>query len=203
MSANARCQKADDFPIPEYNNEIYFYKKDSAKLIRLEKGLSKLDTKMKMGGMGGSESSYSIDDERSPVRFSIGTPLVFVYYTSKSNSLPSSPQMDSVIKANGMNRSEMSAMMDKMNDPGNTTSLYSADPGNNKRKIITQASQGMKILGKAKNSSKKYSLSIKKIKEGYYEIVVDKPLSKGEYSFVMTDMGSSDMSYKLFAFAID
>ncbi len=201
---NANCQTANkDYPVPEYSNEVYFFQKDSNRLIRLEKGLSKLDTKTKMGGMGGMESGFSIDEARSPVRLSTGTVLHFVFSNGKSSGLPSNPQMDSAMKANGLNPSDVSDMMSKMNDPGSTTALYDADPGNNKRKIIMQSSSGMKLLGKAKKSSKKYTLSIKKIKDGYYEIVVDKILPRGEYSFVMTDMGSADMSYKLFAFGID
>jgi hypothetical protein len=40
------------YPIPEFSNEVYWYQKDSNKVVRLEKNTSKVDTKTKMGGMG-------------------------------------------------------------------------------------------------------------------------------------------------------
>ena len=193
----------DKYPIPEYSNEIYLLKKDSAKLYRLEKGNSKMKTKTKMGGMGGSESSYSLDGDRSPVRFTSGSNLCFILYTGKQAGFSSTPQMDSVMKANGTNAQQMNEAMDMFNNPEKNTSLYDMDPEKDERKIIAMSNQGMKILGKAKKESKKYTLSIKKVKEGYYEILVDKTLPKGEYSFLVMDMMSRDMSYKLFAFAID
>jgi hypothetical protein len=153
--------------------------------------------------MGGSESSYSIDGERSPVRFTSGSNLCFVLYTGKEAGFSSTPQMDSAMKANGTSAQQMNDAMEMFNNPEKNTSLYDMDPEKDERKIIAMSNQGMKILGKAKKESKKYTLSIKKVKEGYYEILVDKTLPKGEYSFLVMDMMSRDMSYKLFAFAID
>ena len=46
------------YPEPEFSNEVYLLKKDSSKVIRLEKGASKMDTKTKMGGMAGMENGY-------------------------------------------------------------------------------------------------------------------------------------------------
>jgi len=191
------------YPEPEYSNEIYLLKKDSSKLCRLEKGSSKMKTKTKMGGMGGSESSYSIEGESSPIRFTNGSDLCFILYTGKQPGFSSTPQMDSAMKANGTNAQQMNEAMEMFNNPEKNTSLYDMDPEKDQRKIIAMSNQGMKILGKAKKESKKYTLSIKKVKEGYYEILVDKTLPKGEYSFLVMDMMSRDMSYKLFAFGID
>jgi hypothetical protein len=62
----------------------------------------------------------------------------------------------------------------------------------------------MKILGKGKKESTKYTISIKNVKRGYYELVVDKPLPRGEYAFVVQDMtGGMDNKSKLFAFGVD
>jgi hypothetical protein len=38
------------YPTPEFSNEIYFFKKDVAQVFRLEKGYSKVEAKTKMGG---------------------------------------------------------------------------------------------------------------------------------------------------------
>ena len=46
-------------------------------------------------------------------------------------------------------------------------------------------------------------MSIRKIKDGYFEMIVDKVSPKGEYAFVMMDVGSTDGSSLLFAFGID
>src|SRR5258708_6520668 len=101
ISLNASAQESKtDYPIPEYSNEIYLLIKDSGKLVRLEKGNSKMNTKTKAGGMSGSESSYSIDGEKSPVRFTNGSNLCFILYTGNQASFATSPQMDSAMKAN-------------------------------------------------------------------------------------------------------
>ncbi len=57
-------------------------------------------------------------------------------------------------------------------------------------------------MGTSKKTATKYTLSIKKVKEGYHEMIVDKSLPKGDYTFVMMSM-SMDQSYSLFAFAVD
>ncbi len=61
----------------------------------------------------------------------------------------------------------------------------------------------MKLLGKSKKESTKYTISVKKIREGYYEMIVDKALQKGEYAFTLMNYVSMDGSYLLFAFGID
>ena len=69
-----------------------------------------------------------------------------------------------------------------------------------------QMSQGLKMFGKEKKSSIKYSFSVKKVKPGYYELVIDKTLPAGEYAFsLMNMMGGSGMdgSTTMFAFGID
>lgn len=195
---------AQNYPTPEYSNEICFYKKDSNKLVRLEKGSSPLQTKAKMMGLGGMENGYTLDDEKSPVRISDGNNLVFVFSSGGTSNL--TPEADSAMKSNGMDLSAMqTGPMSMMNDPSQNTTLYSMSSEKGKRKIILQSASGMGILGKTKKISTKYTLSFKKVKDGYYEIKVDKNLPKGEYAFVMMQLMSMDASgsYSLFAFAVD
>ena len=47
--------------------------------------------------------------------------------------------------------------------------------------------------GKKSQSSDKYTFSVKKIREGYWELVIDKPLPRGEYAFSMMSMGAGNM----------
>jgi hypothetical protein len=190
------------YPEPEYANEIYYLKKDSSLLVRLEKGSSKMDTKMKMGGFGGSETGYEMDDEKSTVRLNNGSGLSFIFSNGSSASSSSTTKRDSTMRANGMDPS----MMESMNDPSNMITLYKAETGKGKRKILMQKSPGANPFGSHKiQSSDKYTFSIKKIRNGYWELVIDKTLPKGEYAFTMMNMGMGNMdgSMLLFAFAID
>ena len=67
------------YPTPEFNNEINFLNKENMTLIRLEKGNSKMESKAKMGGMGGGESGYTLEGNKSLVRLSGGGNLSFVF----------------------------------------------------------------------------------------------------------------------------
>jgi hypothetical protein len=190
------------YPEPEYANEIYYLKKDSSQLVRLEKGSSKMDTKIKMAGFGGSETGYEMNGEKSTARFNSGSGLSFILSNGSSESSSSTTKRDSMMRANGMDPS----MMEGMNDPSKSISLYKAETGKDKRKILLQKSPGANLFGSHKiQSSDKYTFSIKKIRNGYWELVIDKTLPKGEYIFTMMNMGMGGMdgSTLLFAFAVD
>ena len=193
------------YPEPEFSNEVCYLKKDSINtVVRLEKGSSKMETKTKMGGMGGSESGYVLDGEKSAVRLQrTGSNLSFII-SKGGRGTASSPQADSMMKANGMDPSSMSGMMGGMDDPSSTITLYKADSEKGKRKIYMQKIGG--AFGSHKmQSSDKYTFSVKKIREGYWELVIDKTLPKGEYAFSMMGMGMGNMdgSTTLFAFGVD
>jgi hypothetical protein len=167
------------------------------KLVRLEKENAKLESNSKLGGI---DNGYALEGKSSPIRFSSGKQISFVISTGAKGA--NSPQADSAMRASGYDPNTMGDPMAMMNDPARTTNLYGANLEKNKRVITTQAFSGMK-LGKAKKESTKYTLSIKKIREGYYELVVDKLLPRGEYAFVVTNYGSMDNSAMLFAFGVD
>jgi len=195
------------YPEPEFSNEVCLYRKDSTnKLLRLEKGASKMDTKTKLGGMAGAENSYSIDGEKSPVRLINGKDLSFIFSTGVEQGKKTSPQMDSAMKANGMDPSMMSMMQDGMMDPSKMITLYQADVEKGDRKIYLMKTGGaMPFASKKNKSSDKFSFSARKIRNGYWELIVDKSLPKGEYAFAVMGMGMANMdgSVTLFAFAID
>lgn len=197
------------YPEPEFSKEVYFLKKDSVNsVIRLEKESSKMDTKTKMGGMGGSESGYTIEGEKSTVRLHSGNNLSFVFSTgASSGSSSSSTEKDSIMRANGMDPSMMQGDMGGMggmNDPANTITLYKAASNKGKRKIYMMKMGGAFSMGKNK-SSDKFTFSVKKIREGYWELVIDKPLPKGEYAFAVMGgySGGAGMDALLYAFAIE
>jgi hypothetical protein len=201
----AKAVIAQSYPEPEFSKEVYLLKKDSAaSVLRLEKGSSKLDTKTKMGGMGGSESGYLLEGEKSTVRIHGGNTLSFVFSNGVSgSSTDGNAKKDSMLRANGVDPS-MIQKMSGMSDPSSTITLYKAESGKGGRKILMMKSPGA-FGGKKMRSSDKYTFSVRKIREGYWELVIDKSLPKGEYAFSMTGMGMGNMdgSTTLFAFAID
>lgn len=194
------------YPEPEFSKEVYYLKKDSVNsVVRLEKESSKMESKTKMGGMGGYEMGYVLDGEKSPVRLQKEPGYSFVFSNGASVKT-SSPEKDSMMRANGMDPSMMNGMegMSMMGDPADMITLYKAEPAKNKRKILMQKAGGA-FGGKKSQPGDKYTFSVKKIREGYWELVIDKPLPRGEYAFSMMGMGMGNMdgSTTLFAFAID
>jgi len=200
---------AQKYPEPEFSKEVYYLKKDSVhSVIRLEKGSSKMENKTRMGGMGGSESAYLLEGEKSTVRLNNGNKLSFVFSTGNSAGSSSSGQSDSMMRANGIDPSAMQGMGDMggMNDPASAIVLYKLETASNKRKVLLQKNPGMMpFSSKKQQSGDKYSFSVKKIREGYWELVIDKTLPRGEYAFTMMGMGMGNMdgSITLFAFAIE
>jgi len=195
----------NNYPVPEFSNEVYWYKKDSNKVVRLEKNTTKMDTKTKMGGMGGAENGYSIDGERSTVRLNKGNDLSFVFATVTA-AQPSTASADSTMRANGIDPAMLQGM-GSMNDPANMITLYKAESGKGERKVLLMKTPGMLPFGSKKiKSSDKMGFSVKKINEGYWELVIDKKLSSGEYVFVMPNMSAMGMATggaTLFAFGVD
>jgi hypothetical protein len=193
----------NNYPEPEFTNEVYYLQKDSVNaVIRLEKGSSKMESKAKLAGYGGSETGYAMDSERSSVRLRMRKSQSFIFSTGASVKSPSSTR-GSTMMANGFDPSMMSGA-GSMSDPANTISLYKAETGKSKRKILIQKVPGA-FGGKKMQSSDKYTFSVKKIREGYWELVIDKTLSRGEYIFTIAGMGMNniDGTTTLFAFAID
>ncbi|HEV8505364.1 MAG TPA: hypothetical protein VGQ53_08195 [Chitinophagaceae bacterium] len=194
---------AQTYPEPEFSNEPYYLNKSAGNtLVRLEKNSSKMDTKA--NAISGSESGYSIDGSKSSVRLSTGNNVSFVFSSgsSGSSSTTSSAKSDSIMRANGVDP----AMMSGMDDLSKKLTLYKVESGKGVRKVLLQKAPGMNPFGSHKlQSSEKYTFSVRKVKEGYWELVVDKPLPKGEYAFTMMSMGMSGMdgSTVIFAFGVD
>jgi hypothetical protein len=188
---------AQNYPDPEFSNEVYYLKKENPySLIRLEKNSGKQETKTSV--IKGSEYSYEIEGKSSPVRFSNGTNISFIFSTGASGA--SNSKADSMMKANGMDPNSFSGFT----NPSNMITLYKVNVDGGNRKIYLQKSGG--YFGNHKNqSSDKYTFSLKKIRDGYWELVIDKPLPKGEYAFSMMGMGMQDMngSQTVFAFGVD
>ncbi len=167
-----------------------------------------MEAKTKMGGLVGYENGYQIDSSKSSVRIGRGNGLSFIISTGEGAGQSSANNTDSMMKANGMDPSMMQGMMGGINDPVSSLVLYKVESEKGKRKILMQKSGGaMPFSNKKLQSSDKYSFSVKKIRAGYSELVIDKPLPKGEYAFTMMNTGMSctgmDGSITIFAFGIE
>lgn len=197
-----------EYPEPEFSNEIYFLKKDSVySLVRLEKENASMEMKTKAAGFGGYENGYILEGEKSSVRLTKGPGLSFIFTNTAGGGQASSAEQDSMLRANGIDPSMMNASagsMSAMNDPVKTITLYKTDVAKGKRKVLMQKAPGA-FGGKKLQSSDKYTFSIKKIKDGYWELVIDKNLPTGEYAFTMLNMGlgSMDGSSTIYCFGID
>ena len=191
---------AQTYPEPEFSNEVYYLKKDNPyTLTRLEKASAKQVNKANM--IKGAEFSYLIEGKSAPVRLSSGSNLSFVMSSGKSSG-SSESKGDSALRANGLDPASFSGFT----DPSNSITLYKVNVDGGDRKIYMQKTGGALPFSSHKNqSSEKYTFSLKKIREGYWEFVVDKPLPKGEYAFYTMGMGMQAMggSSVVFAFGID
>lgn len=193
---------AQNYPEPEFSNEVYYFNKNVGnKLIRLEKGISKMNSRT--GMIKGSEVSYSIEGTHSTVRLAEGSNLSFIISTGSSSTAEPS-KTDSTMSANGMDPSMLKGLTG-MNDPSQSITLYKVDIEKGERKVLLQKAPGMNPFGKHQiQSSDKYTFSAKKIRDGYWELVIDKSLPKGEYAFSMTQTGMGGMGDALlFAFGVD
>src|SRR5687767_14379579 len=198
--------RAQKYPEPEFANEVYYLKKDSVNsVVRLEKESSKMDTKTKITGY---EQGYIIDGEKSKIRLRSGSSLSFVFSNGSSvgsgNNNANNAQRDSVMRANGMDPAMMNqsgmGSMGSMNDPASNIELFKADTDKGKRKVITMKMGGGPFGSKKPTSSDKYTFSVKKIREGYWELVIDKTLPRGEYLFSLKSSTNMDGSSVMYAF---
>jgi len=173
------CDAQSAIPDPEFVNDVEYYDKANNKLIRLEKSISKQENKMKMGGAGGMKVMYKVEGEKSSVRIPASDNVSFVF-------------------SSGTGGNNMMSMM----DPSQMISLYKMDINKGNREAVLSSYAGMYGMGKTKESAK-LTVGVKKIKDGLFEIIADKPLGPGEYTFVMMNMGSTDGSSTLFSFGIN
>lgn len=112
-------------------------------------------------GMGGMDNGYELEGEKSTVRLSSGSNLVFIYYTGAVGATTSNPVSDSMMKANGIDMSAMSNPMSMMEDPCQTITLYNTQSAKGNRKIMLQS---MGLMGKSKKQVRCIPSALKKLK---------------------------------------
>ena len=76
-------------PMPEFENQPYYYEKDSNRLIKLEITSAQLVTKKKTLGLKGAKEFFSINDVSSKVRFTSKSDIAFFIKTGDVNDLTS------------------------------------------------------------------------------------------------------------------
>ncbi|WP_431216954.1 hypothetical protein ACQ86N_21820 [Puia sp. P3] len=192
-----------DYPNPEFNNEVYAFQKDSSKLFRLEKQTATVENKTSI--VSGSRVEYNIDAVKATVRLGNIDRLSFVFWTGAAASgiapgVAPGSRGDSMIRASGVDPSLLN--VGGANSPDNL-SLYRMDAAKGRRTILLVKAGG--YFSKKGGESEKYSLSTKRIREGYFEMFVDKKLPPGEYAFVIRSQGMDMMrgGVTLFCFGVD
>jgi hypothetical protein len=201
----ALAASGQTYPVPEFSNEVYCLRKESSKVVRLEKVTAKVETKTKMGGIGGAENGYVMEGDRSSVRLTGGANISFVFTTGAAVQ-STNPAADSTMRANGIDPAMLQGA-GIATDPSGSITLYRSETSKGQRKIYLMKTPGMLPFGGKKiKSSVQMGFSVKKIKDGYWELVLDKKLPAGEYIFLMAStsaMGMVTGSATLFAFGLD
>lgn len=192
-----------DYPNPEFNNEVYAFRKDSGKLVRLEKQTATIENKTSV--VSGSRVEYNVEAGQATVRFANIDRLTFVFWTGAvatgaAPGVAPGSHADSLIRSTGFDPTMMNA--GGANSPENFT-LYRMDASKGKRTILLLKAGG--YFSKKGGESEKYSISTKRIREGYFEMVVDKKLPRGEYAFVIRSQGMDSMrgGATLFCFGVE
>jgi len=192
-----------DYPNPEFNNEVYAFRKDSSKLLRLEKQSATVENKTSV--VSGSRAEYNIDAGQATVRFGNIDRYSFVFWTGAVSTdgtpgVAPGGRADSLMRNAGIDPNMLN--LTGANSPQNFT-LYRMEASKGKRTILLVKSGG--YFSKKGGESEKYSISSKRIREGYFEMVVDKKLPPGEYAFVIRSQGMDAMrgGATLYCFGVD
>ena len=138
-----KCQVYAQLPkaAPEFSNEIYLFDKESGKLVRLEKGNARLETKAKMAGMGGVENGYELENEKSTVRLKNNKDLTFIFYSGGKKTDATSAIADSLMRSMGISIPAM-PQPPGMQSGNEICTLYSMKCGKGKRSIVVQSEEG-------------------------------------------------------------
>lgn len=191
---------AQSYPTAPNTKEIYLLKKGTKdSLVSLEKQQSKFQTKTKMGGFGGMETGYALTGSASPVRLTgTGAQTSFIFSLEKKQY----SKTDSLLRANGIEPDDYDG--NEM-EPANDIVLYKLDASGGRRKIgVMKSSGGIGFgMGKAKKSDNRLPFGTLKIRPGYWELVIDQRLAKGEYAFAFASSAESDETLTVFAFGVD
>ncbi|HTR29381.1 MAG TPA: hypothetical protein VMH27_08920 [Puia sp.] len=191
---------AQSYPNPDFNNEVYALRKDSGKLTRLEKASSQIHQKNSF--MGGGSMQYDVEAKQSPVRFTNMDPYSFIIYTGSGNggSFASGSAGDSAMRASGMDPNMFNGF-GSLNP--SQIALYRMDVSHDQRAVVMAKGGG--YFNKKSTSSGVLTTSFRKVRDGYFEIVIDKKLAPGEYAFLVqqTGMASANGGVILFCFGVD
>jgi len=167
-------EAAAKIPGPKFLNHIYYYGKDT--LTDLEQASAHMISRTKAFGYGGSEAGYSMDGEKSAVRFGSGDSIRFV------------------VKTNGA-----------MGDPSMMIRLYKFITRKGNREVILSSQAGPYQKRKG-HESDDISFNIQQSGNDVYLIIPASALTSGEYGFLnmmMIHGNGMKMTYTVFAFGIN
>jgi hypothetical protein len=148
------AQQEVALPVPEFENQPFYYDKDANKLIKLETTSAQLVTKKKTLGLKGAKEFFSMNDISSKVRFSSKPNLTFFIKTSGGDV-----DLTSYVK------------------------LYKFISEDQKRVVTINSKEGM-LNDKEEEKGKQVSFNVKLISANNYMVQFADPLEAGEYGFV-------------------
>lgn len=167
-------QAAIKTPYPKFLNHIYYYGKDS--LIDLEQASAHMISRTKAFGYGGSEGGYSMEGEKSVVRFRSSDTIRFAVKLTMT-----------------------------MGDPSMMIRLYRFSARKGNREAILSNQPGPYQKGKS-HDKEDISFNVQQAGSDVYLIIPASNLSPGEYGFLnmmLIHGGGMKMTYTVFAFGID
>ena len=145
---------------------------------------------------------YEIDGKQSNVRYANMDPYSFVFYTGSGSGtgIAAGSAGDSAMRASGMDPNMFNGMG---NVNPSQIALYKLEAAHDKRLIVVAKAGG--IFNKKSSTTPTITTSVRKIREGYFEIVPDKRLLSGEYAFAIQQTGVTSMGggVVLFCFAVE
>ena len=165
---------ASKVPDPKYLNHIYYYGKNT--LTELEQVSAHMISRTKAFGYGGSEGGYSMDGEKSVVRFRSSDTIRFA---AKLNMT--------------------------MGDPSMMIRLYRLSARKRNREVILSSQPGPYQKGKSHDKDD-ISFNVQQAGNDIYLIMPASNLLPGEYGFLnmmLIHGGGMKMTYTVFAFGID
>jgi len=192
---------AQNYPNPDFNNEVYALRKDSGKLTRLEKASSQIHQKTSI--MGGGSMQYEVEAKQSTIRFTNMDPYSFIIWTGSGNggNVASGSAGDSAMRASGFDPNMFNGF-GSLNP--SQIALYKMDVSHDQRTVVMAKGGGFNF-GKKSSSGGVQTTSFRKVRDGYFEIVLDKKPAPGEYAFLVqqTGMASANGGVILFCFGVD
>jgi hypothetical protein len=163
----------NSYPDPPIQDQPYYYDVSTTQLTALEKTTSQLKIKLKLIGLGGGSSTYTISGGQSIAVITAADSMAFVMSGSKAITIL---------------------------EPSGLISFYKLEADTNQREIILRDTKGLLGSSKSKGGSEKIEYTIKRDGDKVIFILNTKPLP-GEYG-ILNMLSMRDRTVNVFCFHV-